>query len=207
MESQTIIVGTILIAFLFTVGAASSAITAPEPKAADPAGPQTPEMHKTTVEETATPEPDTTGTPSTREKPTLTMSHSYTDRIQLGENATIDIKVTDVDGSPVSGANVSVRSLGYGPGYFIEDTPVQTDSNGEARVTWHFTVPGLVNETKMRSFGNWPPAETVSFYAKTTVDGEKAEDLVTLKINPKCQNCHSKRRDPSGSQRFHETFP
>jgi len=160
---------------------------------------------ETTYEGEGTSAPSETAT--SEPGPALSISHSYTDRIQLGENATVTIEVTDSHGSPVTDADVDVQSLGYAPGYFLEDTPVRTDADGAATVTWHFTVPHFEQEKRIRTLGGWPPAEIVTIYASTTVDGEEVEAMTTLRINPKCQDCHSSWRDTHTQVNNTQTFP
>jgi hypothetical protein len=117
------------------------------------------------------------------------------------------IEVTEADGTPAADTEVAVQSLGWQPGYFLEETPVRTDSSGTATVTWHFTVPDHEDELMIRTLGGYPPSETVSIYASATVNGETAEGLTTFRINPKCQNCHRVWRDQTTMINNTETFP
>jgi len=103
--------------------------------------------------------------------------------------------------------SVAVQSLGWHPGYFLEETPVQTDDRGIATVRWHFTVPDHEDEMMIRTLGSYPPAETVSIYASATVEGETVEGITTFRINPKCQNCHRQWRDQTTMINTTETFP
>ena len=145
----------------------------------------------------ATTSPPATTTSPPAAAPSIEMRSPQTEELQLGENATIEIEVTRADGTPAEDVTVTLQSLGYPPGKFIVGPTVRTDENGEAAAVWHFTEPHMEEELQIRSLGTYPPAEPVSLYATATVDGETAESLVTIKINPTCQDCHKFWRDTS----------
>ena len=58
----------------------------------------------------------------------------------------------------------------------------------------------MEEELLIRDLGSYPPAETLSIYATATVDGETPESLVTIRIDPTCQDCHKFWRDTSPPQ-------
>ncbi len=194
MMTKTVVVGTVVLVLAMAVGVGVLGVSPPIPGEAAPPATET------------SGEPVTTS-PGLTDGPTMSVSHAPAEELQLGNNVTVMIDVTEADGTPAAGTEVAVQSLGWQPGYFLEETPVRTDRNGTATVTWHFTVPDHEDELMIRTLGGYPPSETVSIYASATVNGGTAEGLTTFRINPKCQNCHRVWRDQTTMINNTETFP